>query len=389
MIKEGREDYIYLGHFDKKGYLANRFEIHANGKTGQENFDNNLWKLKMQVERYENSQINNSSNQGKHYVISDIHGKYGSYCDVIKKLSKNDYLYILGDVIDRGDGGVQIIQDIMKRQQNPDQNPKITFLLGNHELMLMQTVAIMQKYQLHKDDLITIMNNERVIKQIGSISLAILDAKRNNDIKSIKAYIKKLSKMREYEKTREEAYNKVVSIKGIDNNEMSIINNWLNHNGGDSTIFDYLATKEQREIYEFLINSYVVFPEKIQNKNLLFVHSVPPKDNNKILQMKNANKGYRAKDLTISEMKYMLEKRDDDAYWQSKNAGFLTICGHTPEIGKIESNKEKGYLRIDAGCGHGKGVNKGKTKLALYCIEDDKVEYIDEKEEPTQTNIDK
>ena len=42
--------------------------------------------------------------------------------------SDNDRLYIIGDVIDRGSDGIQILQDIMTRQN-------IVMTLGNHEEM--------------------------------------------------------------------------------------------------------------------------------------------------------------------------------------------------------------------------------------------------------------
>ena len=54
---------------------------------------------------------------GKNYAISDIHGMYGSYMEVMKKLKKEDCLYIIGDVIDRGEHGIDIIDDIIKNIQ--------------------------------------------------------------------------------------------------------------------------------------------------------------------------------------------------------------------------------------------------------------------------------
>ena len=72
----------------------------------------------------------------------------------------------------------------------------------------------------------------------------------------------------------------------------------------------------------------------------------------------------------------MLEERDNSTYEQAKAYGFTTICGHTPEFGEILIDDNKGFVRIDAGCGH----KQRKSKLALYCIDDGKVEYFDEKE---------
>ena len=91
---------------------------------------------------------------GKHYAISDIHGMYGSYVEAIKRLNCNDTLYILGDVIDRGHGGFDIIQDIMKRQEK---NPKIILLLGNHEILFLLSIMIIEKYNLSKEDILNII----------------------------------------------------------------------------------------------------------------------------------------------------------------------------------------------------------------------------------------
>lgn len=72
------------------------------------------------------------------YVMSDVHGQYEAYQDVLEqisfdKFSKRDRLYILGDVIDRGADSIKIIQHIMKNRD------KITLLMGNHELMMVES----------------------------------------------------------------------------------------------------------------------------------------------------------------------------------------------------------------------------------------------------------
>ena len=147
MAKEGREDYIYLGGgFLEKGYLASRHIVLENGKTGQEQFDDNLFKLKLQVETIEKEETENKENTSKHYVISDLHGCYGSYMEVMKRLTSKDHLYILGDVIDREPHGIKILQDIIRRQQQPERNPQITFLLGNHEEQFLKTLFIRAFY---------------------------------------------------------------------------------------------------------------------------------------------------------------------------------------------------------------------------------------------------
>ena len=71
--------------------------------------------------------------------MSDIHGKYDEYMAMLKqigfdKFSRGDKLFILGDVIDRSSGGIQIMQHIMK---NTD---KIELLMGNHEKMMLDSL---------------------------------------------------------------------------------------------------------------------------------------------------------------------------------------------------------------------------------------------------------
>ncbi len=374
IAKEGRDDYIYLGgDFLKNGYIASRNMIQSNGKTGQQNFDNNLFKIQMQVETKENTPTTpeQSDTGGKSYVVGDIHGMYGSYADIMKKLKNNDHLYILGDVIDRGTGGIQILQDIMKRKQNPQNNPEITFLLGNHEMQFLETVAIMIRRGLHKEDLITIMRRKRNQSEMGYYSLF-------EDNKYKQQYERYKQEFEKYDKI----YQDLVKEKGLIGWETKTIELWLNSNRGNTTIFDFLIggrvkdVKEQNDIYRFLCDSYVALPQNINGKDYLFVHAMPPKDPNMIRNMKQSHESYKFTDLTREQYEFMLQERDDSTYEQAKKFGFTTICGHTPEIGKILKNTEKGFIRIDAGCGH----KQRNSKLALYCIDNDSVEYFDEKE---------
>ena len=62
------------------------------------------------------------------YVTSDIHGCYNQYLRLIQRLDlkEDDTLYILGDLVDRGDGGIEIIKDVMNRRN-------VVCLRGNHD----------------------------------------------------------------------------------------------------------------------------------------------------------------------------------------------------------------------------------------------------------------
>ncbi len=68
------------------------------------------------------------------YVISDLHGyPHEKFLDLLDRagFGKDDFLYILGDVVDRnGDGGVETLEWLMYQTN-------VQLLLGNHEAMLL------------------------------------------------------------------------------------------------------------------------------------------------------------------------------------------------------------------------------------------------------------
>lgn len=70
------------------------------------------------------------------YVMSDIHGNYEKYIRALKtiNLKYNDTLYVLGDVVDRGNDSCKILLDMMCRFN-------IIPLLGNHEFMAMSVLS--------------------------------------------------------------------------------------------------------------------------------------------------------------------------------------------------------------------------------------------------------
>ena len=67
------------------------------------------------------------------YVSSDWHGvELEKISELLKKadFSENDFLFVLGDIIDRGEHGVELIKYIMFE-------PNIKLIRGNHEQMLL------------------------------------------------------------------------------------------------------------------------------------------------------------------------------------------------------------------------------------------------------------
>lgn len=65
------------------------------------------------------------------YVISDIHGKFNKFMQIIELInfSDDDEMFILGDVIDRGNDSIELLMYIMSKNN-------IHMILGNHEEMM-------------------------------------------------------------------------------------------------------------------------------------------------------------------------------------------------------------------------------------------------------------
>ncbi len=70
-----------------------------------------------------------------HYVMSDNHGRYDLFLRMLEQISfsENDTLYLLGDLIDRGPDGINLLQDVMDR-------PNVIPFLGNHEDMFYRII---------------------------------------------------------------------------------------------------------------------------------------------------------------------------------------------------------------------------------------------------------
>lgn len=70
------------------------------------------------------------------YLISDLHGHGDAFFQMLDLISfsKEDHMVILGDVIDRGEDGVKLLQYIRKQKN-------MELLMGNHEDMMRKSLA--------------------------------------------------------------------------------------------------------------------------------------------------------------------------------------------------------------------------------------------------------
>lgn len=62
------------------------------------------------------------------YAVSDLHGCYDKYRKLLERLhmTSDDSLYLLGDIVDRGSGGMKIVLDLINRDN-------IFSYRGNHD----------------------------------------------------------------------------------------------------------------------------------------------------------------------------------------------------------------------------------------------------------------
>jgi len=83
------------------------------------------------------------------YAMSDIHGRYDKYMEMLEKIdfSAEDTLYVLGDMIDRGPDGFSVLLDIASR-------PNMTALRGNHEVMAVRALPHILR-TLYAEDALT------------------------------------------------------------------------------------------------------------------------------------------------------------------------------------------------------------------------------------------
>lgn len=78
------------------------------------------------------------------YVMSDLHGCYDEFMAMLDliKFSKNDKLYILGDIIDRGPQPIDLLKYVMYKHN-------MTLIKGNHEDMMEKAVMTESKPALN------------------------------------------------------------------------------------------------------------------------------------------------------------------------------------------------------------------------------------------------
>ena len=80
------------------------------------------------------------------YVMSDLHGQYDKYTEMLDKiaLKKSDSLFILGDICDKGPFPIKILQDMMVR-------PNVFPIMGDCDLRALRLLSKMNSDEAKSD----------------------------------------------------------------------------------------------------------------------------------------------------------------------------------------------------------------------------------------------
>ena len=123
------------------------------------------------------------------YVCSDLHGfsidKFKLMLDKVG-FNDSDFLWILGDVIDRGPDGIKILKWLMAQ-------PNAQLILGNHEAMLLACDFIFE--EITEDSIAKLTGTKfniyaTWVSNSGQPTLNALSAMRNSEIKYILEYLR-------------------------------------------------------------------------------------------------------------------------------------------------------------------------------------------------------
>lgn len=147
------------------------------------------------------------------YVISDIHGQYKMFLDLLDKikLKDTDTLYILGDILDRGPHPIKALMKIMEM-------PNAICLAGNHEYMALQCLPFLMKEitEMSIDQLNEKMLNNLVIWQCNG-SKTTLDEFRALDLDMKYEVIDFLNDLQLYKKLTVNGKNYLLVHGGLGN----------------------------------------------------------------------------------------------------------------------------------------------------------------------------
>lgn len=256
------------------------------------------------------------------YVMSDIHGQYMAYKKMLEKInfSDNDYLYVLGDVIDRGPDGIRIIKDIMNRDN-------VDLILGNHEFMMLNAI----KYIRNRE-----VQGSRV--------------KRTDD--------------------------------GL--TPLELWTHPCNGGEGTCMELSGLPEYEKNEIEEFLLSRDLIKRIKVGDKNYHLSHSFSlPKKFGRSINLKKASYKQAESIVWESVFDRPADFPMGDKKFAYDNETYIVGHIFTQRLGQMDENGNgvvfrcenyRGYSVIDVDCGM--ALNSRSSRLGCLSIDTDEVFYV-------------
>ena len=90
------------------------------------------------------------------YFISDIHGEYDLFLELLDKInfSDDDVLYVLGDMVDKGERSIKVVDFVRE-------TPNIKAIVGNHEYSFLKRYHGLMKSLEDGDDIDAVLQNLR------------------------------------------------------------------------------------------------------------------------------------------------------------------------------------------------------------------------------------
>lgn len=158
------------------------------------------------------------------YVISDIHGEYEKYVEMLDKIrfTDSDTLYVLGDVVDRGDCPVDILLNMMSRAN-------VFPIMGNHELMALDLLKELT-LEITDDNVDTHLNAELMNK--------LLEWQLNGGDTTMKQFQKLSKDEREYVLEYLEEFAPYELIK-VGNRKFLLVHSGLGNFSPDKELDEY------------------------------------------------------------------------------------------------------------------------------------------------------
>jgi serine/threonine protein phosphatase 1 len=110
------------------------------------------------------------------YVMSDIHGDSERYDSIIGQiaLSESDELYVLGDVIDRGPDGIDILLDMMSQGN-------VIPIIGNHEQVALDCMGTLMNLPQSEEEALELSEDikDEMVAWVNLGGVPTIDAFRN------------------------------------------------------------------------------------------------------------------------------------------------------------------------------------------------------------------